>query len=189
MPPAQGLDHAGADARRRQDGLVCLNCGSLRHDPWAEARDVEYCVSSAAFRYEHCAGCGVLFIAPRPGNLKEIYPANYYSYAESGESLAGRVKAWLERRMFARLLRRLPGEHLSALDIGGGSGWMLHVIRAADPRVSRTVVVDIQEEAAEKARAGGHEFHCARIEDFRAAGSFDLVVALNLIEHVEAPVA
>jgi len=165
----------------------CLNCGSSHNTVWAEARDVEYCTSSSAFRYLCCNDCEVLFIDPLPENLSEIYPANYYSYSESGQSFSTQVKAMLERRMFRKLLRRIPGESLSALDVGGGSGWMLNVIRAADRRVNKTTVVDIQEGAAERARADGHEFYLARIEEFQAGTKFDLILLLNLIEHVDAP--
>src|SRR5690349_19817874 len=92
---------------------ACLNCGSMRNTPWAEASDVEYRTSEFVFRYLHCVDCDVLFIVPRPQDLAEIYPPNYYSYAEPGHSFAARVKARLERRMFAGILRQLPGEQLS----------------------------------------------------------------------------
>ena len=168
-------------------GAVCLNCGSARPTLWAEARDVEYLTSQAMFCYLYCAECGALSIAPRPQSLTEIYPKNYYSYAESGESFSTRAKAWLERRMFARILCQIPGEKLSVLDVGGGSGWVLDVIRMADPRVSLTAVLDIEETAAATAVAHGHEFHCGRVEDFQPGRKFDLILLLNLIEHVEAP--
>ena len=168
--------------------IVCLNCGGSRHIPWAEARDVEYGTSSSVFRYLHCVDCGVLFIVPRPRDLAEIYPPNYYAYGESGRSFASRVKAWLERRTFNVILRQLPGEQLSAMDVGGGSGWILNEIRAADHRVKRTAVVDITASAAEAARRNGHEFYCVPIEEFDTAEKFDLILLLNLIEHVGQPV-
>lgn len=176
--PLNGIDRKSAP---------CLNCGSIRSSLWAEARDVEYVTSTSVFQYLLCADCDALFINPRPQDLAQIYPASYYSYAESGGSFAARVKAWLERRMFAKLLRQIPEEKLSVMDIGGGSGWILDQIRAADGRVKKTVIVDITESAAADARSRGHEFHCVPIEDFYTVEKFDLVLALNLIEHVRAP--
>jgi SAM-dependent methyltransferase len=73
------------------------------------------------------------------------------------------------------------------MDIGGGSGWILNQIRAADSRVQKSVVVDITASAADEARTHGHEFYCVPIEEFHTTEKFDLVLALNLIEHVRTP--
>jgi SAM-dependent methyltransferase len=98
-----------------------------------------------------------------------------------------RVKDWLDRRWFRHLTRRVPGAELSALDIGGGNGQQLSSLRAADPRIRRTVVVDFDEEAEVAARALGHEYVRGRIEDAAVTGPFDVILLLNLIEHVADP--
>jgi SAM-dependent methyltransferase len=168
----------------------CLACASSRADPWATAVDVEYRTSEDRFAFHHCRDCGALFIDPVPRDrLREIYPANYYSFAAADRSLVHRAKRVLDAQLFRGLLRRLPGERLSALDVGGGSGEELSTLRAVDRRVTRTVVVDPAEGAAAAARQRGHEYVQRRIEDFTSAEPFDLVLMLNIIEHVEAPLA
>ena len=61
------------------------------------------------------------------------------------------------------------------------------MIKSLDKRISYTQVVDIDAHAGSLARKNGHEYFCGRIEDFRSDQKFDLVLLLNLIEHVEDP--
>jgi SAM-dependent methyltransferase len=53
--------------------------------------------------------------------------------------------------------------------------------------VRHTQIVDLDASAAKAARAKGHEFACQRIEEFESGRRFDLVLLMNLIEHVDAP--
>src|SRR3712207_2936643 len=102
----------------------CLACGSLALEHWATARDVEYASVEESFRYMRCEACEALSIDPVPrGRLSEIYPPTYYSFAGSSGSPVEKVKEWLDRRMFAKLFAAIEGDSLSALDVGGGSGW------------------------------------------------------------------
>lgn len=168
----------------------CLACGSRDVQPWSVARDVEYHSSEETFAYVRCAGCGALSIADVPSDrLGEIYPDTYYSFSAGKMSLAERVKQQLDRRMFRKLFARLPGKSLSALDVGGGTGWLLTQARTVEPRLTHTAVVDIDGQARAGAEAMGHAFHLGRVEDFTSKRKFDLILLLNLIEHVEDPVA
>ncbi len=168
----------------------CLACGSADVQPWATARDVEYHSTADAFGYVRCTGCGALSIAEVPRDrLAEIYPDTYYSFSGEKLSIPERVKQWLDRRQFRQLLGRLKGETLSALDVGGGTGWLLTQARAVEPRLHHTAVVDIDPQARKGAEALGHAFHLGRIETFNSKRKFDLILLLNLIEHVEDPVA
>lgn len=168
----------------------CLACGTSAVSHWATARDVEYESTADAFEYVRCDECGALSIADVPRDrLGEIYPDTYYSFSGDKLSPVERVKQWLDRRLFRKLLAGIPGDSLAALDVGGGTGWLLSQARAVDPRLARTVVVDLDAGAAEGAAAQGHDFHLGRIEDFESDSKFDLILLLNLIEHVEDPVA
>lgn len=130
----------------------------------------------------------MLSIDPVPvTRLAEIYPPNYYSFVTPKQSFATRVKDWLDRRLFAKVLRDVPGDHLAALDVGGGAGFQLDTVKSADPRVRDTHIVDLDPKAEHSARERGHVYHCSRVEDFHAGRQFDLVLLLNLLEHVEAP--
>jgi 2-polyprenyl-3-methyl-5-hydroxy-6-metoxy-1,4-benzoquinol methylase len=166
----------------------CLACGSTDSELWAVAHDIEYATTSDAFDYRRCRACNVLFIDPVPADrLSEIYPSNYYSYASPGGSPVHAIKTWLDRRFFRGLLAKLKAPQLRVLDVGGGAGWELRALRESDPRVHATQVVDLDPGAQALALANGHGYFCGRIEDFETSERFDLVVLLNLIEHVRDP--
>jgi SAM-dependent methyltransferase len=167
----------------------CLACGSAALTLWATARDVEYASVDDAFSYLHCADCSALSIDPVPRDrLAEIYPESYYSFGGGTGSLVETVKQWLDRRRFAKLFAGIDGENLAALDVGGGSGWLLSEAKRAEPRLRKTVVVDIDAGARRDAEEAGHEFHLSRVEDLRIESKFDVIFLLNLIEHVDDPV-
>jgi 2-polyprenyl-3-methyl-5-hydroxy-6-metoxy-1,4-benzoquinol methylase len=166
----------------------CLACGATRSEPWATAHDVEYQTSADQFTYRSCQACGVLFIDPVPdGRLAEIYPSNYYSYATPSGSPVLAVKTWLDRRFFRAILSKLSGAELSVLDVGGGAGWELMALRDSDARVRKTQVVDLDPGAQQLAEKNGHAYFCGRIEDFQSDSKFELILLLNLIEHVRDP--
>ncbi len=168
-------------------GPACPACGGSSA-PHALARDVEYRTSDDAFTYARCSACRSVFLDPPPvDRLGEIYPANYYAYAADDASLVERVKGWLDKRTFRPLLDSVPGERLAVLDVGGGDGWLLSRLRQLDDRVDRTHVVDLDPAAEAGATARGHEYTCGRIEEFDDPGPFDVVLLLNLIEHVADP--
>lgn len=167
----------------------CLACGAKEVESWAVASDVEYLTSADPFPYVRCKQCNALSIGEVPNDrLAEIYPDTYYSFSEDRLSLAERGKQWLDRRMFRKLFREMKGESLSALDVGGGTGWLLKQARQVEPRLGHTAVVDIDAKAREGAEKLGHSFHLGRIETFESERRYDLILLLNLIEHVEDPV-
>jgi 2-polyprenyl-3-methyl-5-hydroxy-6-metoxy-1,4-benzoquinol methylase len=168
----------------------CLACGSQSVSHWATARDIEYYAVPDSFDYVACADCRSLSIVDPPvARLAEIYPANYYSFSETGQSPIERVKQWLDRRQFARLFSTVKGSSLSALDVGGGAGWLLTLAKAVEPRLAETLVVDLDAAAEARARAAGHDFFLGPVETFESTKKFDVIFMLNLIEHVADPVA
>jgi 2-polyprenyl-3-methyl-5-hydroxy-6-metoxy-1,4-benzoquinol methylase len=166
----------------------CPLCRSDGSKHYASAHDIEYYTKAEAFDFYHCEPCGILFIDPMLADrLGEIYPKNYYSFSPSNRSLATAAKEALDRRRFRKQLGEIPGEELSLLDIGGGRGWLLDVMRSVDPRVKTTSVVDFDEEAGALAEQAGHRYYQGRFEDVDPAGAFDLILMLNVIEHVTDP--
>ncbi|MCW5892125.1 MAG: class I SAM-dependent methyltransferase [bacterium] len=153
------------------------------------AHDVEYATTSDAFRYLRCPACAALFIDPVPRTrLAEIYPPTYYTAAGPATSPVARVKEHLDARRVRRLLAGIPGETLAVLDVGGGHGGQLDLVRRVDPRVHRTQLVDLAPGDADALYARGHGVFAGRIEDFTTPERFDLILLLNLVEHVEDPV-
>jgi SAM-dependent methyltransferase len=154
----------------------------------AKARDIEYFISDQDFEFYHCEVCDVLFVSPMlHDQLSVIYPSNYYSFTSSGHGLVQAVKGALDRRQFRSIMRDIPGGSLAVLDVGGGTGWLLDAVKASESRVAITQVVDIDPGAKSAAEAAGHRYFLGPIEEFRSSDRFDLIVMLNLIEHVRRP--
>ena len=173
-----------------QTTVCCPVCAGTQTAPFAEARDVEYYTSDERFTYLQCQACRSVFLKDPPADrLSEIYPPNYYSYQsrDHRHTFTERVKEQLDSRFFGKLLSQIPGNDLHVLDVGGGSGWLLTLLREVSPRVKETHEVDIDENARRLAERAGHVFHCSPVEQFQARGSFDLILMLNLIEHVANP--
>ena len=167
----------------------CLACGHDDADRWAEAADEEYYTTTDRFGYYRCNRCKVLFIDPVPRDrLNEIYPANYYSFNETlTKSLIFRVKDWLDQRFFKRFICKLPQAQIDVLDVGGGTGSQLSALKNMDGRIRHTAIVDLDEKAGEVARQRGHEYFCGRFESYETERKYDLILMLNLIEHVDNP--
>jgi 2-polyprenyl-3-methyl-5-hydroxy-6-metoxy-1,4-benzoquinol methylase len=167
---------------------LCLACGSAEATSYAQVQDVEYFTSNKFFTYVSCPACGAVSLAQPPvEKLAEIYPGNYYSFQPFEKSIGTRIKDALDRRLFRRCLQEFPDRPLAVMDVGGGSGHQLTLIRGLDARVQKTVVVDLDATARSLALAAGHSFFHGRIEDYEPDGKFDLIIALNLIEHVADP--
>ena len=170
----------------------CPVCGSRQSQFFARARDVEYYTSAQSYVYLHCNLCRSVFLeSPPVDQLDKIYPPNYYSYDPRQQltSITERVKSFLDARLFRKLLRQIPGDGLAVLDVGGGAGWLLSTLRKVSSRVKATHEIDINEGARLAAESAGHVFHRCRVEDFSSSESFDLILLLNLIEHVADPAA
>lgn len=171
--------------------LTCLCCGERGTSSfWAKATDLEYHTTSEPFDFLLCGSCGSIFIHPVPvDRLSEIYPPNYYSYSQSRNSLIHHIKTELDKRYFQQLLKTVPGKMLNALDIGGGAGWELNILKQADSRISFTQIVDLDPDAEKFAVKNSHQYFCGKIENFSSAHTFDVILMLNLIEHVANPLA
>lgn len=155
---------------------------------WCTTQDWEYFTSTLQYSYFKCIECNSICIHPLPvGELTAIYPPHYYSFLEPSRNGIFQIKEWLDRRYFIRLLKKLPGAEIHVLDIGGGNGWLLDQIVQSCSSIRSTTIIDINEACRPVAEKNGHTFHLSRIEDFKSFEKFDLILMLNLIEHVENP--
>jgi 2-polyprenyl-3-methyl-5-hydroxy-6-metoxy-1,4-benzoquinol methylase len=157
---------------------------------WSVAKDFEYFSVEDEFTYYDCADCKTIFIHPVPvDQLKKIYPANYYSFVHKPRNLVVRLKEWLDKRFFKKILNQFPAEPINVLDVGGGTGWMLDVLKKTDKRIGITQVVDIDHKAKSIAVEKGHAYFEGTIETFVTDKLFHLILMLNLVEHVADPLA
>lgn len=166
----------------------CPCCGSTSSQEWTKATDREYKTTEEEFTLYQCNNCQSLYLFPVPiDRLSEIYPSNYYSFGEQNSSWISSIKTSLDKRFFRQLTRQLTGQNLSALDVGGGVGWELNVLHEAENRVQKTMIVDLDPDAAAGAAKNGHGYFCGRIEEYHTAEKYNIILMLNLIEHVEFP--
>ena len=121
--------------------------------------------------------------------LKDIYPSNYYSFVNKPKNLVIHLKEWLDKRFFKKILKQLSVQQINVLDVGGGTGWMLDVLKKTDKRIGLTQIADIDNKAKNIAEEKGHTYFEGTIETFSTDNRFHLILMLNLIEHVEDPLS
>ncbi len=168
--------------------VICPICKNANTHFFTHGWDSEYRTLERKFQYYYCNNCPVIFLKDPPvDRLEEIYPPTYYSFSDGGLRFLRRIKSFLEIRMFRNILKNISGDNLSVLDIGGGIGDLLSLVKASDSRIKETHVVDFAESARKAAERQGHVFHSQRIEDYKAGRNFDLILLINLLEHVSDP--
>lgn len=166
----------------------CLVCDSTLHF-YCNAYDSEYVTSDNIFEYAKCDNCKTISIIQDITDLNSIYPKNYYSFSkDAGKSILNKIKDFIEVKMFKGIVKKLYGNDLSVLDVGGGTGWVLNSLKKATNRFKYFNIVDIDENAESTAIGNGYSFFKGKIEDYKPKNKFDLIIMLNLIEHVSDPV-
>lgn len=170
--------------------VYCPVCQSANITLWSKAKDYEYFSTPDEFSYYSCSDCQTIFIDPVPIDLLNIiYPSNYYSFVSKKKNIVVRLKEWLDKSFFRKILKQLTTDSINVLDIGGGTGWMLDILKKTDPRISFTQVADIDPQAKAIAEQNGHAYFEGIVEDFNTDKKFDLILMLNLVEHVADPLA
>jgi 2-polyprenyl-3-methyl-5-hydroxy-6-metoxy-1,4-benzoquinol methylase len=189
------------------EDVDCTGCGAHDDDVLFEGREHEYSSTTDAwFPVVRCRSCGLVRLNPRPAvsELDRIYPPEYYAYhlvhdeAEapsrfSPGGLGEKIKAARYQRRFRALLERAaPGDGpIRVLDVGCADGRLLTWYREAIPaRTIETYGIDISEAAVEQARRNGHTAVAGRFETDSELpdGTFDLILASHVIEHVADPI-
>ncbi|MDP9229220.1 MAG: class I SAM-dependent methyltransferase [Bacteroidota bacterium] len=172
-----------------KDPVICPVCKTQNTTVWSIARDYEYLSTEKYYKYYHCHECNTIFIDPLPlEELTTIYPPNYYSFTGK-KNWAFSIKEWLDKKLLWKVLKKIKDEKINVLDIGGGTGWLLSLIKKIDPRINITHVVDIDINAKQEAENQGHRYFQGRIEEFYTDQKFHLILMLNLIEHISNPEA
>jgi SAM-dependent methyltransferase len=168
----------------------CALCGAEDGAFEASGIDFEYATVANEFSFVRCRLCDHVYLNPRPssGDLSVIYPEDYYAYEEDGGGLVARLRrVWEGRKV--RLYRDLvgPGPR-RILDVGCGNGRFLSLLREFGAEAWELEGIDFDADAARQCAAKGFETHVSRVEDFDpGAESYDGVIMLQLIEHVDDP--
>jgi SAM-dependent methyltransferase len=171
----------------------CCLCGVEDGTPVAVGEDFEYRTSRDSFVAMRCQRCDLVYLNPRPtcDELDRIYPPSYHAFQFSEENfgLAHRVRSRLEARRLLSYCSGLPPD-ARILDIGCGDGFHLRLLKEYGRRTWRLEGVDTSERAVMAARDSGLDVHLGTVEsaDLEPA-SYDLVLLIATIEHVENPLA
>jgi 2-polyprenyl-3-methyl-5-hydroxy-6-metoxy-1,4-benzoquinol methylase len=183
---------------------ACPHCGDAAREPLWSGREHEYeNTTDETFTFVRCPRCGLVRLDPRPdvSELGRIYPPDYYAYnliAADGDGdgqlgFTDRMKMRMYQRRLETLVDHWAGRGtIRLLDVGCADGRLLDWYRASavGDRLE-THGIEMDAGAAETARQRGHRVVTGRFEVDREleAGSFDLILALHVIEHVADPKA
>lgn len=159
--------------------------------------------TDATFSVVKCKTCGLGRLDPMPDvtELDRIYPPTYYSYNMVSDrrpdgALRAKEKVALKYtgQVLAKAMQRAgvgPNDKIKLLDVGCGDGRILDYYRQSRPEgMVETWGLDINGDALAIAAKAGHRTVQGAFEDENdlPKGSFDIVVARHVIEHVEDPV-
>jgi SAM-dependent methyltransferase len=195
--------------------IACPLCGTPEATMLCAERDLALGVPGR-FPLARCERCGLLYQNPRVrrDQLDRMYPADYPPHARdpdlgrvlrdrslavrwvlarrlgyahldtTGARLADRARAWLRRR---KIVKNFPpwvgGGRL--LDVGCATGRFLQQMAAVGWRVSG---IELDPEAAAKARTVSEDVTVGDPADVALPpGSFDLITAFHVVEHLPDP--
>lgn len=172
----------------------CPVCMGRLNEHLGTVQDVELQTSTDHYTYVQCIACDVVFLLQPPKNkLDLIYPDTYYSYSKSevrssfSETLIWWVKEKLDSLLIRKILKNLSFNELKVLDVGGGDGSSLDLVKKIDPRFTDGLVVDLDKGAKKIVENKGHRFLMSTIEKAEIKNKFHFILMLNLIEHVADP--
>lgn len=133
-----------------------------------------------------CATCGLMFVSPLPPSTADIYGRDYFEGAAGGfgyvdydgdkEPMVPAFKKYLS------LLESALGGKGKLLDVGAATGFFVQLANDAGFTASG---IELSDHAASIGRSRGLDVKTGTLAD--AAGTYDAVSMLDVIEHVSDP--
>ncbi len=176
--------------------VACCVCGGRAGRPCLEGYDVEFRTCANRFHFLECAGCGHVYLSPRPRlDEMEVIYRNYLTSNPASAYYPSPAVAWIKDNLFDRprlrpVLRRLkPGS--SVLDIGAGAGRLLLLLRRVSKVPVRLFANDFSFDKETEARFARDEVAMlpGAIEFCETDERFDAITGIHVIEHVLDPPA
>jgi 2-polyprenyl-3-methyl-5-hydroxy-6-metoxy-1,4-benzoquinol methylase len=175
--------------------LETVSCGVCDADDWqhyALGKDYEYHTSDDEFRMVECLECGNIYLNPRPikEELSTIYPPNYYAYNYDTaiSPIALKAKDWLDGIKVKQWLNHVSTSLPQFLDVGCGNGRYLQMLHQLGVPKEKLYGVDMDTKQIAELKSQGFQSYLGRIEDIDfPEASFDLIVLLQVLEHVNHP--
>ncbi len=171
--------------------VVCALCGADDARPYQQGM---YAIGAQSFDLVRCRPCGFVYVTPQPDGqaLAELYADPAY-YTE-GYNLGVETQNYFERaeELVAQYdgeiadLERLVGGPGDLLELGSAGGFLLDAARKRGWRVTGVELSPVA--AAYSKKELGLTVFEGLLEDAPfEPGSFDLVIADNVLEHTTDP--
>lgn len=141
------------------------------------------------FDFFRCQHCDLLFVDP-VYDAHEIYDESYFKGGSHGFGFSNYEKDKLaSSKYLTKLLRWTLQQHSSPnprlLDVGAANGFFLTI--CAEEGVEAEGI-EISQEAVEWAKKLGRKVTCSTIEDFKIDDKYEIISALDVLEHSSRPV-
>jgi SAM-dependent methyltransferase len=190
MPERDAMSADTVDGLKMEPVRCCI-CGTEDAIPVGSGEDFEYRSSPDTFVAMRCRRCDLVYLSPRPTReeLGRIYPPHYHAFQFTAAKfgLAFRVRSRLEANRLLSYAKGLP-EGARILDIGCGDGFHLDLLKRFGDPSWQLVGVDVSEQAVSVARQRGLTVYHGGIDSVGLpAASFDLILLIATIEHVDDP--
>jgi 2-polyprenyl-3-methyl-5-hydroxy-6-metoxy-1,4-benzoquinol methylase len=176
--------------------VPCGVCGSSDSVKVAEGKDYEYETSPVTFQIMQCLNCQNLYLNPRPApeELPIIYPPTYYSYNmdEIISPLGQRLKAIVDVRKVRSWLKHVQSSQPRFLDVGCGDGRYLRVLHSLGVPKSDLFGIENSHKTIERLSSEGYNGVYGTVEEVAhqlPQNAFDLIVIIQVLEHVSDPAA
>ncbi len=175
----------------RAEQAACPRCGAEPYTTLFRSSDRLYGTTRRRFCVIECRRCGLIRLhpAPSPGELQKFYPAAYWWQEEP--TIRGRLAESYRRFVLSDHVRFVQGAIHGpepVLDIGCGGGSLLRALQSRDIPVCGG---DPSQENVRRVR----RFHavpavCCLLPHVPfQPGSFSVVTALHVLEHLPDPAA
>lgn len=141
------------------------------------------------FSFAVCADCQTIYIDPAPteDTLKRLYnhPAESFIFNKENEDKNVDVKSghYEDYSAILRMMPDKPKERLQLLEVGCANGSFL----MTSSETFDVEGVELNDSTAEVARKNGFKVKTGRIEDIEGESVFDIIVMLQVLEHVVRP--
>jgi SAM-dependent methyltransferase len=162
---------------------ACLLCG-------AREADRSFVAEFAPYALARCKDCGFYYLSPRlaASEMAERYSAaDYYASEDATGYGAYDSQAATLGRTYRALVRQLRARGLTGgrlLEVGAGYGYFLAQAREAFERIDAT---ELAPDAVQRAALHADEVWTGGIEAVPEERRYDLVIALQVVEHVYEP--
>lgn len=142
-----------------------------------------------SFDFFRCNNCQLLFVHP-VYDARGIYDETYFKGGSHGFGFSNYETDKLASskyltRLLKWALRESKGESQRLLDVGAANGFFLTICNEEGIEADG---VEISQEAVNWAEKLGRKVTCSTIEDFKTDRKYEVISALDVLEHIPQPV-